>query len=62
MTREETVSLLLHLLPPAKQGDKSDLRVALTAILQTTSVAKLLCLQYALEALQGPQPVDCPES
>ena len=62
MTREETVSLLLHLLPPAKQGDKSDLRVALTAILQTTSVAKVLCLQFALEGLQEPQPIDNPES
>ena len=59
MTREETVSLLLHLLPPAKQGNKSDLRVALTEILETTSAAKVLALQYALQGMQKAKAERC---
>ncbi len=59
MTREEIVSLLLHLLPPAKQGNKSDLRVALTEILETTSAAKVLALQYALQGMQKTRAERC---
>ena len=52
MTRRELVSLLLHLLPPEKQAGSSDLRIALMEILETTSAAKVLALQYALQGMQ----------
>lgn len=52
MTREETVSLLLQLLPPAHPAIQRDLRVVLFEILRTTSAAKLLALQYALEDMK----------
>lgn len=59
MTREELVSLLLHLLPLAKQGDKSNLRIALTDILRRASVADVLALQLALEGLQKTRAERC---
>ena len=58
MTREEIVSLLLHLLPPAKNGG-SDLRIALTEILRRASVANVLALQFALEGLQKATAARC---
>ena len=58
MTREEIVSLLLHLLPLAKNGG-SDLRIALTEILRTASVANVLALQFALEGMQKTRAERC---
>lgn len=52
MTREETVSLLLQLLPPAHPEIQHALQVVLLEILRKTSVANLLVLQYTLEDMK----------